>query len=122
MVSERLAKPSSRNAFRVRITDAPLRKDMSFLIEVSITSPFAARMILLRMERDRPAVFSSIYPTMLEVKLNPYPLRRNERDRRCRSEARRMEHSLVCERSGVRILPLRWTVNHCVCDRTDEFW
>ena len=33
------------------------------------------------------------------VELNPYPLRRNDRDRRCRSEARRMEHSLVCERS-----------------------
>ena len=57
MVTKRFAKPSSRNAFRVRITDAPLRKDMSFLIEVSITSPFAARMILLRTERDRPAVF-----------------------------------------------------------------
>ena len=41
------------------------------------------------------------------VELNPYPLRRNDRDRRCRSEARRTEHSLVCERSVVRILPLR---------------
>ena len=33
----------------------------------------AARMILLRTEHDRPAVLSSIYPTMLEVKLNTYP-------------------------------------------------
>ena len=57
-------------------------------------------MILLRTERDRPAVFSSIYPTMLEVKLNPYPLRRNDRDRRCRSEARRMEHSLIVSGRG----------------------
>ena len=67
----------------------------------------ATRMILLRTERDRPAVFIEHYPTMLEAELNPYPFRRNDRDRRCRSEARRMEHSLVCERSGVRILPLR---------------
>ena len=82
----------------------------------------AARMILLRTERDRPAVFSSIYPTMLEVKLNPYPLRRNDRDRRCRSEARRLEHSLVCERSVVRILPLRWcradVILYALCGRS----
>ena len=46
-------------------------------------------------------------PTRHEAHEKPYPLRRNDRDRRCRSEARRLEHSLVCERSGVRILPLR---------------
>ena len=82
----------------------------------------AARMILLRTEHDRPAVFSSIYPTMFEVKLNPYPLRRNDRERRCCSEARRMEHSLVCERSVVRILPLRWcradVILYALCGRS----
>ena len=41
----------------------------------------------------------------INVKLNRYPLWRNDRDRRGRSEARRMEHSLVWERSVVRILP-----------------
>lgn len=86
----------------------------------------AARMILLRTEHDRPAVLSSIYPTMLEVKLNPYPLMRNDRDRRCRSEARRLEHSLVCERSVVRILPLRWcradVILYALCGRIQRVW
>ena len=34
------------------------------------------------------------------VKLNPYPLRRNDRDRRCRVEARRLEHSLIVSGRG----------------------
>ena len=60
------------------------------------------------------------------VELNPYPLRRNDRDRRCRSEARRFEHSLVCERSGVRILPLRWcradVILYALCGRVQRVW
>ena len=70
MVLERTANPWSFNRLvgsnptlcvEERVTS--FRASRTF---INLHLLLAARMILLRTERDRPAVFSSIYPTVLD--------------------------------------------------------